>query len=131
LCFFALFEIIHGYGHHVGGGSHFWLYAHYTAIASAYCIKPAPLRVFVPFLCIDVIGHIIGNDIVSIGTFLAFAATRFDSTNMTRALAITYVLFAFMELIACDWSDGHLHEVWDMGLALAMMAGVRWYARTN
>ena len=74
------------------------------------------------------IGHLVGNDMLSIATTLTFSATRFDSNGMKLALAVTLVLFAFMELVACEWSNGHLHEAWDVGLALAMMAGVRWYA---
>jgi hypothetical protein len=128
LLLFALLEFTHAYGHYVGSGSYIWMFVHYMVVITAYSIKPAPLRVLVPFLCVDIIGHLMGNDMVSIGTTMAFAATRFDSTYMRRALAITYVLFAFMELVACEWSGGHLHEGWDMGLALAMMAGVRWYA---
>lgn len=133
LVLFALLEFSHGYAHYYSSGSGPWLWAylHYTVVATAYSIKPAPLRVFVPFLCVDVIGHLIGNDMISIATTLTFSATRFDSTGMRLALAIVLVLFAFMELIACEWSDGHLHEAWDTGLALAMMAGVRWYALTT
>lgn len=133
LVLFALLEFSHGCGHYYStkSGPWLWAYLHYTVIATAYSIKPAPLRVFVPFLCVDMIGHLVGNDILSIATTLTFSATRFDSNGMKLALAVTLVLFAFMELVACEWSNGHLHEAWDVGLALAMMAGVRWYALTT
>lgn len=129
LLLFAVLEFAHGHAHYVGRGTYVWV--HYATIACAYSIKPAPLRVFVPFLCVDTLGHLVGNDMISIGTTLAFAATRFDSTCMKQALAITFILFAFMELVACDWFGGHLHEVFDIGLGLAMMVGVRWYALTD
>ena len=130
LTLFAILETTHAYAHHVKSGQGAWLWAivHYAVVACAYSIKPTPLKWLVPFLCIDYIGHLIGNDMLSIATTMAFASTRFDSVGMQLALAVTFIAFAFMELEACEWSDGHLHEAWDKGLGVAMMAGVRWYA---
>lgn len=129
LLWFALLEALHGYSHSAPGNPWSWVCLHYCAIACAYSIKPAPIRIFVPFLCIDVIGHLAGNDMISIATTLVFAATRFASPGLAGvALSAVFVPFAFIELIACEWSDGHLHEAWDMSLSLAMMAGVRWYS---
>lgn len=101
LVLFALLEFSHGCGHYYSNksGPWLWAYLHYTVIATAYSIKPAPLRVFVPFLCVDMIGHLVGNDILSIATTLTFSATRFDSNGMKLALAVTLVLFAFMESV--------------------------------
>jgi hypothetical protein len=129
LLMFAMLEVLHGYGHYVKQGP-WWLWPllHYTVVANAYCIKPMPLRTFVPFLGVDIIGHLIGNDIISIATTLVFVATRFESRGFKIALAMAFVPFAFIELVACEWSGGHLHEIWDMALAVGMMAGVRWYA---
>jgi hypothetical protein len=141
LLLFALLEATHGYAHQVAAGPSgyadfvkvwilgaVWAVIHYTVIVCAYSIKPLHLKWFVPFLCIDLIGHLIGNDMLSIATTMSFAATRFDSVGMQVALAMTFTTFAFIELVACEWSNGHLHEAWDMGLAVAMMAGVRWFA---
>lgn len=129
LALFALLEATHAYAHIAksGRGPWLWAFLHYTVIVCAYSIKASPLKRFVPFLCIDIIGRLLGNDMISIATTLSFAATRFDSVGMRVCLACTFVAFAFVELVACEWSDGHLHETWDMVLAIAMMAGVRWY----
>ena len=122
---FALLEIVHTYAHYTAAPES-WALIHYTAIACAYSIKPVPLRTLVPFLYVDVIGHLLGNDMLSIGTTMAFAATRFEGHAMRYALALTFALFAVMELVVCQYVRD-LHEGWDMGLALAMMAGVRWF----
>jgi len=130
LALFALLEATHAYAHVAKSGQgppRLWGFLHYTVIACAYSIKAMPLKRFVPFLCIDIIGRLIGNDMLSIATALTFAATRFDSVGMRVGLAIAFIGLAFVELVACEWSDGHLHETWDMVLAIAMMAGVRWY----
>jgi len=108
LVLFALLEATHAYAHVAksGQGPWLWAYLHYTVIACAYSIKAMPLKRFVPFLCIDIIGRLIGNDMLSIATALTFAATRFDSVGMRVGLAIAFIGLAFVELVAYKTRPG-------------------------
>lgn len=129
LFLFALFETIHGMAHVHGGNGGPWPWAtiHYAALACAYSIKPVPLAIFYPFLLVDSIGHLLGNDMLSIFTTLLFTATRFESRFAKEALLALFIPFAAMELHFCQPGD-NFHEAWDALLGLAMVTAVTWYS---
>lgn len=129
LVLFALFESIHGFNHYFGGNGGPWPWAaiHYTALACAYSIKPMSFKFFYPFLLLDSIGHLIGNDMLSIFTTVLFTASRLESRFCKQAIIVMFALFAFMELHLCEAGD-NFHEAWDSLLGCAMVIAVTWYS---